>query len=546
MSATKKKNGSSVHKNKRAGGTVKKPHVSNKWLVAVTVALATFMEVMDDTSVSVALAQIGGNLSAGQDEVTWVVTSQLVAKAVVLPLSGWLATVVGRMRLFATCLVLYGVTSFFCGISPSIEVLVIVRILQGMAGGVLSPMAQAILVDAFPAKQRGLAFAAYGIAVVVAPVIGPTLGGWIVDNYSWNWVFFINVPVAAMTAFLVTTLVADPPEFMAERAARFKNGLSIDYVGLGLLAVGLGALQLVLSEGQDEDWFDSAYITLLAVLAFVSLGVGVLWEFLSDDPIIELRLIKDRTFAAALVVMFAVGVTLFGSSTVLPLFMQTLLGYTPTLAGLALSPGGIASLLMMPVVGILVSKVQARWLILAGLVITAFAFWRFAHVINPQIAFSTIAWVRMIQTAAIGFFFIPVNTAAYATIPKSKNTQASTIISIALNLGGSFGIAAATTLLARRAQFHQARITENLTVFDSAYQAAARNLSGVFGAQGMDAAAANTAAQTALYGNVVRQAGVLAYVDIFYVLAIACVCTLPLVLLMRPNKPGAGGAEGVG
>jgi len=509
-----------------------------KWAIAVTVAMATFMEVLDDTSVSVALSQIGGNLSAAEDEVTWVVTAQLVAKAVVLPVAGFMASVVGRARLFSICLLAYGATSLLCGFSGSIEFLVFMRVVQGLCGGMLSPMAQAILTDSFPPAQRGLAFAAYGVATVVAPTVGPTLGGYLVDNASWNWVFFVNVPVAIVTAFLVSVLVHDPPALVKERAAKWAGGLKIDYVGLSLLAVGLSALQFVLSRGERKEWFSSGLIVSLSVVAAVALIGGIIWEWRAKDPFIDLRLLKRRNFTASVLVMFAVGMVLFSSSTQLPLFLQNLLDYSAVKSGLAISPGGAVVLLLMPVVGVLSSKVQARWMILFGLLISTWALFHYADVLSSDIDFASVAKARVFQSAGLAFLFVPISVAAYVGLPKTKTNQAATLINLAQSLGGSFGIAAITTLISRRTQFHQSRIIDNLNFSNSVYESSLQDLTASQAATDGSLVDAAQRAQASVYGAVQLQANVLSYVDAFYLLAFACLLTIPLVFLLRANKPG--------
>ncbi|WP_022826254.1 DHA2 family efflux MFS transporter permease subunit [Hymenobacter norwichensis] len=512
-----------------------------KWAIAVTVAMATFMEVLDDTSVSVALSQIGGNLSAAQDEVTWVVTAQLVAKGVVLPIAGFMATVVGRKRLFSICLLAYGATSLLCGLSPTIGVLVFMRVVQGLCGGMLSPMAQAILTDTFPPAQRGLAFAAYGVATVVAPTVGPTLGGYLVDNASWNWVFFVNVPVALVTAFLVSILVKDPPALIKEKAALWKGGLRVDYIGLSLLAVGLSALQFVLSRGEREEWFTSGLISALSVVAAVALIAGIVWELRVKDPVIDLKLLRHRNFAAAVLIMFAVGAVLFSSSTQLPLFLQSLLGYTAIKSGLAISPGGLAVLLLMPVVGVLSGKVQARWMILFGLIISTLALFNYAYVLSSDIDFFSVAKARVYQSMGLAFLFVPISVAAYVGIAKNKTNQAATLINLAQSLGGSFGIAAITTLISRRAQFHQSRLIDGLNFSNPGYETSLQDLTLSQAAADGSMVDAAQRAQAAIYGAVQLQSNVLSYIDSFYLLGFACLLSIPLVFLMRANKPGHDG-----
>lgn len=518
-------------------------HGPIKWVIAVTVALATFMEVLDDTSVSVALSQIGGNLGAAQDEVTWVVTAQLVAKAVVLPIVGFMATILGRTRLFSICLLGYGLTSLLCGLAPSIGFLVFMRTVQGLIGGMLSPMAQAILTDSFPPAQRGLAFAAYGVATVVAPTVGPTLGGYLVDNTSWNWVFFVNVPIAALTAFLVPVLVKDPAALVKERAAQWAGGLRVDYVGLGLLAVGLSSLQYVLSRGEREEWFSSGLIIMLSITAVLGLGAGILWELTTKDPVIDLKLFKNRTFAVAVLIIFAVGAVLFSSSTQLPLFLQTLLDYSAIKTGLAISPGGLAVLLLLPLVGVLTSKVQARWMVLLGLLISTLALFHFTRVLSSEIDFVSVAKARVYQSVGLAFIFVPLNVAAYVGLSKTKTNQASTLINLAQSLGGSIGIALLTTLISQRTQFHQSRLIDALNYSNSEYASGVEGLTTTLTTATGSAVDAAQQAQATVYGAVQLQSNVLSYIDAFYILAFASMLTIPLVFLMKANNPGKGGEQ---
>ena len=524
--------------------TLKKPASSVvtgnlKWAIAVTVALATFMEVLDDTSVSVALEQIGGNLGAAQDDVTWVITALLIAKAVVLPAAGFLATAFGRARVFTICLLAFGTTSLLCGLSSSIGVLIFMRVLQGLSGGMLSPLAQAILTDTFPAAQRGQAFAVYGVATVVAPTVGPLICGYLVDNASWHWVFFVNVPVALITAFLVSTLVKDPPVLVQERATQKASGAQTDFIGLGLLALGFSSLQYVMSRGEREDWFNSSLILSVAAVAAAALVAGVVWEWRSKNPVLDLHLFANRTFAASVVVIFAVGVVLFGSSTQLPFFLQSLLGYTASASGQAITPGGLAVLLMLPVVGVLTGKIQARWLILFGLTVSALGFFHYAHILSPNVGFWSVAKARIYQNLGLAFLFVPINVAAYVGLAKNKTNQAATLINLSQTLGGSFGIAIITTVIARRAQFHQSRLIDALDPSHPAYQTGLQNLTTVFRTEN-SLVDATQRAQAALYTQVQQQASILSYVDGFYVLGIACLVAIPLVFIMKANKPGAG------
>src|SRR5947199_10575878 len=338
----------------------------NPWVIAITVTLATFMEVLDTSIANVALPHIAGNLSAGSDESTWVLTSYLVSNAIVLPLSGWFSGVIGRKRFYMTCVAIFTVSSFLCGLAPSLGVLVIFRILQGVGGGGLQPSEQAILNDTFPLEKRGMAFAVYGLAVVVAPTIGPWLGGWITDNFSWRWIFYINVPVGIISLLLTSVLVSDPPYMKAMKA---KRGFRIDYIGIGLISLGLGSMQIILDKGEREDWLSSNFIVIFAVLMVIGIVAGILWELHEKEPVVDLRMLQNRNFALATMAMFFLGFVLYASTVLIPQFLQELLGYTAQLAGMALSPGGAVIMCMMPVVGILVSKVDTRVLITFGCIV---------------------------------------------------------------------------------------------------------------------------------------------------------------------------------
>src|ERR1700704_2743122 len=421
----------------------------NPWIIAVAVTLATFMEVLDTSIANVALPHIAGSLSAGTDESTWVLTSYLVSNAIVLPLSGWLSSIVGRKRFYMSCVALFTISSFLCGFAPNLPMLIVFRIMQGAGGGGLQPSEQAILADTFAPAKRGMAFAVYGAAVVVAPAIGPTLGGWITDNFSWRWIFFVNIPVGILSLVLTSRLIQDPPDFRRRNWSETK----IDYMGLGLIAVGLGALQVVLDKGQREDWFESRYIVVLTVVSAAALIFAVIWEWRHKDPIVELHLYKERTFATANFLMFMLGFALLGSTLLLPLFMQTLLGYTAEQAGLALMPGGFTIILLLPLVGFLLSRYTPRWLLLLGLVILSFSLFHMTS-FDLQIDFRTVANARMIQAVGMAFLFVPINTAAYAFLPREKNNAASGLMNLARNIGGSVGISVVTTLLDRRTQAH--------------------------------------------------------------------------------------------
>src|SRR6202023_641425 len=423
----------------------------NPWLIAVVVALAAFMEVLDTSIANVALPYMAGNLGASNDQSTWVLTSYLVSNAIILPISGWLAGALGRKRVFMSCLGVFTVSSLLCGIAPSLGFLLLFRVLQGAGGGGLQPMAQAILADTFPPQQRGLAFALYGITAIMAPTIGPTLGGWITFNYSWRWIFFINLPVGLCTWFLVRHFVEDPPYLRRLKAA----GVKLDYIGIALLTLGIGALQILLDKGQEDDWFGSHFITTLAIVAVAGLVALVVWEWFQKAPIVDVRLVRRFNFASACLMMFVLGIMLFSSLVMMPLFLQTLMGYTSQVAGLAISGGGLALLIEMPIMGQLTTKVQARYLIAFGWFCLALAMFYSTKRIDLQISFTSALWLRVSQVIGLGFLFVPITLVAYIGIPPDKNNAVAGIVNFMRNIGSSVGTSLVTTLIARRSQFHQ-------------------------------------------------------------------------------------------
>ena len=506
----------------------------NAYLVALTVTLATFMEVLDTSIANVSLPHIAGNLSATVDESTWVLTSYLVANAIILPLSGWLSSVLGRKRFYMTCVALFAASSALCGFAPTLGWLVIFRIIQGLGGGGLQPSEQAILHDIFPPERLGMGMAVYGVAVVTAPIIGPTLGGWITDNYSWRWIFFINVPVGLVSLYLSQRMVEDPPYLKRRDLSR---GLNLDGVGLALLVLGIGALQFVLDKGQREDWFASHLIAVLSATAVIALVSFIVYELRHRDPIVDLHLFKDRNFAVSIVLMFMLGAVLFGSTVLLPFFLQTLMGYPATTSGLVLSPGGLATMACMPVVGMMLGRFQARWLILWGLGVGAFSLGLMSH-FNLDISYRVAMLTRVVQASGLAFLFVPINTVAYAFVPKDKNNAASGLINLARNLGGSTGIAVATTLLTRQAQVHQTVLVGHLTPYDPAFRRALAGAVHAVVARGLSPAQARTAAEGLLYGNLLRHSTMLAFLDDFRFLMAVFILTMPLVLLLKSQLPG--------
>jgi len=509
----------------------------NPWVIAITVTLATFMEVLDTSIANVALPHIAGNLSAGADESTWVLTSYLVSNAIVLPLSGWFSGVIGRKKFYMTCVAIFTVSSFLCGLAPSLGVLVIFRILQGVGGGGLQPSEQAILNDTFPLEKRGMAFAVYGLAVVVAPTIGPWLGGWITDNFSWRWIFYINVPVGMLSLLLTNFLVSDPPYM---KKSNLKAGFRIDYIGIGLISLGLGSMQIILDKGQREDWFSSRFIVVFFLLMLVGIIAGILWELREKEPVVDLRMLKDRNFAIATVAMFFLGFVLYASTVLIPQFLQQLLGYTAQLAGMALSPGGAVIMCMMPVVGILVSRVDTRILITFGCIVSASALFVMAGW-NLGLDYGHAVRARMLQSFGLAFLFIPINVAAFAYVPKEKTNMGTGIINLARNIGASVGIATVTTMLDRRAQFHQSRLTEHVNGFSAAYHNMLNGTQAKLIAAGSTAANASAQAHGMIYNTIQRQAVMLAFIDNFKMLGVVFFAVIPILVLMRKPRAPAGG-----
>src|SRR5882672_1242028 len=504
----------------------------NPWIIALAVTLATFMEVLDTSIANVALPHIAGSLSAGTDESTWVLTSYLVSNAIVLPLSGWLSSIVGRKHFYMGCVALFTVSSFLCGLAPNLPLLIVFRILQGAGGGGLQPSEQAILADTFPPAKRGMAFAVYGVAVVMAPAIGPTLGGFITDNYSWRWIFLLNIPVGILSLLLTSRLIQDPPHMKRKKLAETR----IDYIGLGLVALGLGTLQVVLDKGQRDDWFESHFIVIMSVIAAASLLFLIYWEWTREDPVIDLHLFTNRTFAASNMLMFMLGFALLGSTVLLPLFMQTLLGYTAQHSGLALLPGGFSLMLLMPLVGFMLSRYDARKMMMGGLLVLSFSLFHMTN-FDLGVDFRTVMFARMIQTAGMAFLFVPINTAAYAFLPREKNNAASGLMNLARNIGGSVGISVVTTMLDRRAQAHLTDFASHLSASSAALRATIQGASRAMVSHGASAAGATQRAYALVQGTAQRQATMLAYVDCFWFLGVAILAMVPAVFLMKKSKP---------
>jgi DHA2 family multidrug resistance protein len=497
----------------------------NPWIIASAVMLSTFMEVLDTTVVNVSLPHIAGSLSATVEESTWALTSYLVANAVVLPLTGWLANHFGRKRLLLASTTGFAVASFLCGLAPSLPLLIFFRIVQGACGGGLQPLSQAVLLESFPPEQRGKAMGFWGLGIVVAPMLGPVLGGWLTDAYSWRWVFFINVPIGIASIILTRLFVFDPP-YIKRSSSR------IDSWGIGMLAVGVGALQIILDKGQEEDWFASNWITGLAVISAVALVLFVIRELRVEHPVVNLRVFKERTFAAGVFLITILGLVLYGSLVLLPIFLQTLLGYPALQAGIAMAPRGFGSFIAMPVIGILVARSDPRKLLAVGLVMGSFSLFWLSRM-NLNVGYWDVAWPQFIQGIALALLFVPLTTVSMDPIPIHEMGNATSLFNLMRNIGGSMGIAAVTTTLSRRQQMHISRLGESITVFDPATQRMLAGMRNGIAAQGVDAATATHRSIAALFGMVQQQAAMLSFNETFRLLSILFVVMLPLVLLMK-------------
>jgi MFS transporter, DHA2 family, multidrug resistance protein len=506
----------------------------NPWVVALTVTLATFMEVLDSSIANVSLPHIAGSLGATYEEATWVLTSYLVSSAIVLPVSGWLSTVIGRKRFYMMCVALFTGCSFLCGISNSLPMLVFARVLQGAGGGGLQPSEQAILADTFPIEKRGMAFAFYGMAVVVAPAIGPTLGGWITDNFNWHWIFFINLPIGLLSLFLTQRLVEDPPWLREER----QGGIKIDYIGLALIVIGVACFQFVLDKGQEKDWFASRLITGMLGVGIPVLVAFFLWEWYHEQPIVDVRLLKNRNFGTAVFFSFVLGIVLFGSTVLIPEFLQSSLGYTAERAGMALSPGGLVLMLMMPVAGRLIgTKIDPRLLVSIGFLCTAISL-HLMTIIYLGIDFKTMVTLRCIQVVAMPLIFVPISTLNYIGVPREKNNQISGLSNFARNMGGAIGTSLLTTFLARQNQTHQHAFASHTGSGDANFQSYLNGLTAMFVSHGNDASTAARKALSMAYAMVQQQANTLSFENSFWIMSLIVLFLTPLPFVMRRPRPG--------
>jgi MFS transporter, DHA2 family, multidrug resistance protein len=504
--------------------------------------MAAFMEVLDTSIANVALPYIAGGLGASNDDSTWVLTTYLVSNAIVLPISGWLAVTFGRKRFFMACLAIFTVSSLLCGMASSLGLLLLFRAMQGAGGGGLQPMAQAILADTFPPQKRGLAFALYGVTAVVAPTVGPTLGGWITFNYSWRWIFLINLPVGILTLMLVLRLIEDPPYLSRLKTA----GVKLDYIGIALLTLGVGALQVMLDRGEDDDWFGSHFILTLAIVSGICLVSLVIWEWFRKNPIIEVRLFKSFNYLSSNVMMFTLGILLFSSLVMMPQFLQTVLGYTAELAGLVLSGGGFVVLLTMPIVGQLTSKVQARYIIAFGWLCLAAGMYYSTQRIDLLISFRSASWLRVTQSLGLGFLFVPITLAAYIGMPTEKSNAVAGMINFMRNMGSSVGTSMVTTLIDRRSEYHQNVLVGHAAPGNQSFQNLLDGSTQLFIHSGMSPPDALHKAYASIYQAVQAQAASLAYIDTFKVLAVGSAIMFVLSFLLKKNDPGAGGEAAVG
>jgi DHA2 family multidrug resistance protein len=509
----------------------------NPWLVAFTVTLATFMEVLDTSIANIALPHIAGSFGASSNESTWVLTSYLVSNGIVLPVSAWLATRYGRKRFYMSCVVVFATSSFFCGLAPSLGMLVFFRILQGAGGGGLQPSEQAILADTFAPEKRGMAFSIYAMAVVLAPAIGPTIGGWITDNYSWRWIFYINVPISIISLLLSYRLVEDPPYLLQEQIKAKKGG--IDYVGLGLVALGIGCLQMVLDKGQEADWFGSHWITAGTVIAAAILVFWVGWEWRHPHPIVELRLLKKRNLATAMLSMLVLGSVLYGTTVLLPEFLQNLLGYSAAQAGECMALGGFLMMLTMPMAGALSGKMDPRFLLAFGYGATSLGLYHMATHLSMGMDFGTAAMLRTYQVAGLAFIFIPSNLLCYDGVPRESNNQVSSMMNFVRNIGGSIGIALVSTMVVRSTQARQSYMAAHMQNGNPMFRQMVAGMSATLRNQGLSAEQATRQAYGRLAILMEQQANALAFKDVVALLALVVACLIPLAFIMK--KPAASG-----
>ena len=512
----------------------------NPWIVALTVTLATFMELLDTSIANVSLPYIAGGLGRSFDEVTWILTTYLVANAVVLPMSAWLSRVFGRKNYYMACVALFTITSFFCGIAPSLGVMLMARVLQGIGGGGLAPVEQAILVDTFPPAKRASAFALYTVAIVTAPAIGPVLGGWITDNYNWRWVFLINIPIGILSLVLTSRFVFDPPSFEAERKSVRRNGkLSVDGIGIALIGIGSAALEILLDRGQIDDWFGSTFITWMFVIGIACLVTAVFWELHHPDPVIDFHLLRVRNFGISCVFYFIFGFGLFASTTMIPQMLQSLYGYRAIDAGLVLGPGALVITFLAPVGAQLVQRgiIKPRILLFGAVMVVGISFIHYSR-FNLDTDYSHYAWARALQGLGYAFFFVPLSVISYSQLSPAQNNKASSLTNFFRNWGGSFGIAFITTVAERRQNFHQSTVGGNIASSSPFLQSTVQQSAAYLQTHGFAHADALTAAYARVNNQLYAQTRLLAFMDCFYILGLVTLIAGPLALLARNAKPG--------
>ena len=503
--------------------------VVNPWVVTFSVMLATFMEVLDTTVVNVSIPHIAGNLASTNEEGTWVVTSYLVSNAIVLPISGWLAKYMGRKRLLLTCVAGFTITSLCCGLATSLTQLIIFRVLQGLTGGGLQPLAQAILLETFPKERHGHAMAAFGIGILLAPILGPTLGGWITDNYTWRWIFYLNLPVGVLSLFLMSRFVHDPHYIK-------HDGAKVDLWGIGFLALGIGSLQVMLDTGERKDWFSSISIRTFAALCVIGLLALIIRELWTDHPVVDLRVLRNRSFSAGVLLISLLGFILYASLVLLPLYLQTLMGYPAYNSGLALSPRGIGALLFTPLAGHLTTKIDPRRLLVIGLLLGATTMFQLSG-LNLYAGFWDIFWAQILQGVALSFLFIPLMALAMARITPERMGNATSIFNLMRNIGGSVGVALMTTFLSRRTQLHQNHLVEHVRAGDIKTLTLLKGFQTHFVAAGTDAVTASRKALAAVYGMVQQHAAMLAFVEAFWIMGVLFLLMLPFLFLLQYSKP---------
>jgi len=487
--------------------------------------LPMLMVTIDTSVVNVSLDHIRGSLSAGIDESTWSITSYLAANAVIIPIAGWLSRIFGRKRILIVSVTLFTLSSLLCGLAWSIQSLVVFRVLQGIAGGSLQPISQAILLETFPPSQHGTAMAFYGVGIMFGPIIGPFLGGWITDNWSWHWIFFINIPVGLLSILTCLIFIFDPSYVKGMK-------MKIDYWGLAFLSIGIGCLQIVLDKGQREDWFNSDFIIWLSVISVTALIFFVIAELTVEHPVVDLRVLKNFSFTLGNISIFFVLVNLFGSIVILPMYVQTLMGYTATLAGTVLAPGGVATLVAMPIVGLLIPKINSKGIIITGILVTVWSTYLMSE-FNRMADFSTVVWPRIFMGFGMGLIIIPLTTLTLSRIGREGMGNATSIFNLVRNIGGSFGVAFATTILTRRTQFHQARLVDHLTPFDMPYALGSSNTAQALQYRGFDPALSGQGGLGAIYDQLLREASMMSFNDVFYILSVMMIMTIPLVFFMR-------------